>query len=114
MEVVDWIAYDAADGRTESVGGLGGWFGNGVGHRWDVYEAIWEPEAVPYVRAIRDAVLAEDRFTTGEDHQGSPDGVPLFNDGTVGMFSFRGWGDLMAAIATVKDGQDHNYMEFYC
>ena len=32
----------------------------------------------------------------------------------VGKFSFRAWGDLMAAIATVKDGKDHNYMEFYC
>ena len=27
--------------------------------------------------------------------------------------TFRAWGDLMAAIATVKDGKDHHYMEFY-
>ena len=118
--VVEWIAYDDAKEREESVGGLGGWFGyvkgtnEMAGHRWADYIEGWKPAPVPYLEAIRDSVLAEDRFISGQQHQGDDGGIPLFDDGTVALFSYRGWGDLMAAIATIKDGQDHGYMEFYC
>jgi hypothetical protein len=53
-----------------------------------------------------------DRWPCGDEHQERC--VPLFDDGKVGLFSMRGWADLMAAIATVKDKKWHGYMEFYC
>ena len=119
MKVIDWISYDEAEGKTESVGGMGGWFGRrgdkwDAPHRWADYLNGMDAEQVAYVEAIRDSVLATGRFFTGQQHQDGDGGVPLFEDGTVGIFSFRGWGDLMVAIATVKDGKNHNYMEFYC
>jgi hypothetical protein len=115
MKVVDWISYDDAADKTESVGWLGGWFGfeDDDHHRWPDYLAHFEPDVHPYLEALKEDVLGSGRFFTGEQHQDSNAGVPLFEDGTVGKFSFRAWGDLMAAIATVKDGKDHNYMEFY-
>ena len=116
MRVVDWISYDEAEDKTASVGWLGGWFGSedDAHDRWPDYLAHFEPEVHPYLEALKDDVLASGRFLTGAQHQDSDSGVPMFEDGTAGIFSFRAWGDLMAAIATVKDGKDHNYMEFYC
>lgn len=113
IRVVDWIDYDEADDKPESIGGLGGWFGFDQPNTWDDYIAIWNDEAKPYAEAIKDDVLASGRFIGGDEHQNADDGVPLFSDGTIGSFSFRGWGDLMAAIATLKTGKPHNYMDFY-
>jgi hypothetical protein len=119
MRVIDWISYGEADKREASVSGLGGWFGYGQGtwdapDRWADYLARWDPSTRPYLEALRADVLASDRFICGNEHQYAADGVPLFDDGTVASLSFRAWGDLMAAIATEKDGQNHNYLEFYC
>ena len=111
MKVIDWISDAAAEDKTESVGWMGGWFDDG--DRWADYLAAYGPAVHPYLEAIKDDVLASGRFINGGQHQNSPRGVPLFEDDTVGRFSLRAWGDLMAAIATVKDGGDHHYMEFY-
>jgi hypothetical protein len=111
VKVEGWISSGEAEGKPESVGWMGGWFKEG--DRWADYLAAYKPETHPYLEAIKDDVLASGRFINGGQHQNSPRGVPLFEDGTVGMFTFRAWGDLMAAIATVKDGKDHHYMEFY-
>ena len=121
MRVVDWIADSECGERTASVTGLGGWFGRADGddgkwdapHRWADYIATWDASVHPYLEALKADVLASDRFICGNEHQDADDGVPLFEDGTVASLSFRAWGDLMAAIATEKDGKNHNYMEFY-
>ena len=49
----------------------------------------------------------------GDWHQNDPKGVPVFNDGTVAMFSFRAWGDLMAALWAEHEDCDYSYMDFY-
>jgi hypothetical protein len=120
-KVVDWISSDEALDKTESVGGLGGWFGHDPvtgswdePHRWKDYLAKFDFSVHPYLEALKDDVLASNRFICGNEHQDLENGIPLFDDGTVGVFSFRGWGDLMAAIATESDRKNHNYMEFYC
>ena len=47
-------------------------------------------------------------------HIGDDDeGTPLFSDGTIGLFSFRAWGDLMAAISQSVDGKPRSYMSWY-
>lgn len=120
MKVAEWISYDDAEDKTESIGWLGGWFGTDANHGWDVehrwadYLEAFTPDVHPYLEAVKESVLATDHFITGRQHQNDDDGVPLFEDGTVGTFSYRAWGDLMAAIATVKDDKHHDYMEFYC
>lgn len=114
IAVVDWIAYSDTEEMTESIGGMGGWFGWSDDNTWDDYLESWKDEVRPYAEALKENVLSTGRFINGYDHQYAEDGVPLFSDGTIGSFSMRAWGDLMAAIATVKDGGSHNYMEFYC
>lgn len=124
IRVVSWISDTEASDKEQAVGGLGGWFGydkeNRDGqkwgkahHRWNDYIKIWKPEVRPYLEAIRADVVARGIRLTGEQHQNDASGVPLFSDGKVATFSFRGWGDLMAAIWSEVEDHDYGYMDFY-
>ena len=114
IKVKKWIADKDAHFKDAPCGGLGGWFGfNEKGQRWKDYIEIWKTVAVPYVEAIRKSVLENNLRITGEEHQHSGSGVPLFNDNTIACFSYRGWGDLMAAIWSEEEDKDYCYMDFY-
>ena len=122
--VVDWISYDEANSKEESIGGMGGFFnfqphlkGQGkeetTGMRWKDYLESFKKEVHPYAEAIRESVLELELWQGGDYHQNAADGVPLFSDGTVGCFSYRAWGDIMAAIWSEKLNRDFCYMNFY-
>lgn len=113
ITVVDWIdgRGDKTDNYLVSIGGMGGWFERGM--RWkDYIESIVDGKKA-YAEALRDSILQNNIRYTGSDHQNQDDGVPLFSDGTIGAFSFRAWGDLMAAIWSTEDGMDYSYMDYY-
>ena len=109
MDVTEWISMDEAEDKPESVGGLGGWFSEGM--RWRDYFEDLRVESKPYIEAIRKEVILKGIRATGEEHQRAY--VPVFSDGTVGRFSWRAWGDLMAAIWSEQDNRDYSYMSFY-
>ena len=70
-------------------------------------------DAHPYFEAMRAAILKKKIRQGGFWHQSSDDkGMPLFEDDTVGSFTFRAWGDVMAAIWAEQDGKDYNYVSF--
>ena len=106
LTVTDWIAWDDAEGKPEApIGGFGGYFEDGM--RWpDLHLA-----RLPHALALRDAIIAQDIKRAGDWHQS--EGVPLFSDGTVAMFSCRAWGDFLAAVWSTELGIDLNYMAFY-
>lgn len=110
-KVVKWISFEDAEEREEAIGGLGGFFSNGM--RWKDYIEIWNDERVFYAEAIRKDVLKNNIKLTGQEHQESNNGVPVFDDGKVGTFSYRAWGDLMAAIWSEEEDKDYHYMDFY-
>lgn len=112
MKVIDWIAYEDSDEYHESVGGMGGFFDHGM--RWKDFIERYVDEAKPYFEAIRQDVIEKGIRKTGDDHQHRDCGVPLFEDNTVGTFSYRAWGDLMAAIWSEHEDKDYCYMDFYC
>ena len=114
MKVIDWISFDAAEEKEEAVGGMGGFFNfKRKGMRWKDYIIIWNDKIKPYVEAIRESVLEKELKLTGAEHQHGECGVPLFEDGKIASFSYRGWGDLMAAIWSEKEDKDYTYMAFY-
>lgn len=114
MKVVDWISYDDAKEREEcGIGGMGGWFGMDQRHSWEDYVDIWFDEAKPYVIALRDSIVERGIRESGDWHQDSDEGVPLFEDGTVATYSFRAWGDLLAAVWEGVDRLPYCYMDFY-
>lgn len=125
MKVIDWIANAVADGKPEApIGGMGGWFGHdpagttrdeiwGAQHTWADYLARWDPAVHAHAEALRAAIVAARIWEAGDWHQSEGCGVPLFDDGTVATFSFRGWGDLLAAVWTEQLGRQYCYMDFY-
>lgn len=114
-KVTDWIDLGESEGKEEAIGGIGGFFNAGMIHgmRWKDYIEIWKDETKPYAEAIRKNVIENNIKITGEKHQSSSNGVPLFDDGKIGSFSYRAWGDLMAAIWSEEESKDYNYMNFY-
>lgn len=123
MKVVGWTSYEKAEHMQESFGGMGGWFnadlksGNwNVGHRWrDYLERICGSDKVLRARAeaLRTAIHERRLWEPGDWHQDAHDGVPIFDDMTVAAFSYRAWGDLLAAIWSEHFDRDYNYMDFY-
>lgn len=121
MRVERWISYEEAAKKKESIGGLGGMFNAGhifgderkKGMRWKDYLAIYYEAGQSYAEAIRASVLERNIWEAGDWHQESGEGAPLFEDGTAATFSFRAWGDLMAAIWSERYDRDYHYMDFY-
>lgn len=111
MRVIDWIGGEESNHREVSVGGMGGFFQNGM--RWDAYIKSFLETFHPYLEAIREDVVKNGIEICGDEHQNSDRGVPLFENGTIGSFSFRAWGDLMAAIWSTERDQDYSYLDFY-
>lgn len=113
--VKDWIQYSKATNFKEApCGGSGGWFNfKESGQRWRNYTDIWKSIAIPYIEAIRISVIKKNLRFTGAGHQSFNNGVPLFSDNTVGLFSFRAWGDIMAAIWSEEGNKDYSYLDFY-
>lgn len=123
MKVTEWISPERAESLTESFGGMGGWFGSGkdengahvwnAPHTWADYLDHFKPEAHPYAEALRRAIVERRVWECGDWHQNSDDGTPMFEDGTYASFSFRAWGDLLAAVWTEQLGRQYCYMDFY-
>lgn len=113
MEVIKWIPYKEADKLPQSFGGLGGFFDNGM--RWKDYLDAIEKELHIYAEALRISIISLKIKECGPWHQDSQnDGAPVFSDGTAATFSYRAWGDLLAAVWSTEENRDSNYMEFYC
>ena len=110
MKVVDWISYDESEKHEASIGGLGGWVD---GEKWDEYIDGIRDDVKEYYEALRTAIVALGLHYTGAAHQDADDGVPLFSDDTIGSFSYRAWGDLMAAIWNTEEDGNYSYMSFY-
>jgi hypothetical protein len=125
MKVVRWIPYSAdIENMQEAIGGMGGWF-NGYcsetgwqrtwekSDRWKDYLEQLGNLARPYAEALREEILRLNLREAGDWHQRSAAGVPMFEDGKIGCFSFRAWGDLLAAVWTEADQVPYSYMDFY-
>lgn len=110
--VIGWVTYASVEVLDlVDLGGWGGWIERG--QRWADYIDDIDAVKTPYFEALRQAVLARGLRRGGDWHQGSGDGVPVFDDGAVATFTFRAWGDLMAAIWAEHDGRDYSYIDFY-
>jgi len=111
-QVIGWVS--TADVELRDLVDIGGWGGDiQTGDRWKDYIADVNERYLAHHEALRSAIIARGLRRGGDWHQNSPDGVPVFDDGAVGTFSFRAWGDLLAAIWAGVDRRDYSYMDFY-
>lgn len=111
ITVVEWIDYDeAVEKYKESIGGMGGFFKDGMRGQKDYFDNIGI-SVRDYYDALRKEIIAKKIKCGGDRHQ--QDMTPLFSDGTYASFSYRAWGDLMAAIWSEEENKDYGYMDFY-
>lgn len=109
VKVLRWGTEQEMEGRTDPVGCMGGWFNHG--HRWKDLLERFVDEAHPYLEALRAEIISKKLRFGGDGHQ--RDKYPLFDDGCCALFSYRAWGDLLAAVWAEHDGMDYHYMDFY-
>lgn len=113
ITVAKWATYDEALELPESFGGMGGFFHDGM--RWGDYIGVFCREVHKYAEALRASIIEKGIKECGPWHQDSSvNGAPIFSDGTAATFSYRAWGDLLAAVWSTEENRDSNYMEFYC
>ena len=111
MEVQALISWRESEECASAVDLMGGFFSPGM--RWKDYISVMAKCHKKYLNAIRRYVLHNELKYGGDDHQTSEYGVPQFTDGKVASFSYRAWGDLMAAIWSTEENKDYGYMDFY-
>lgn len=110
--VIGWVSYGSVELLDlPDLGGWGGWIEHG--QRWADYIDDIEAAKTPYFEALRQAILARGLRRGGDWHQSSAAGVPVFDDGSVATFTYRAWGDLLAAIWADADSRDYSYVDFY-
>ena len=108
LKVADWVCWnDVSDDCEDHVGGCGGYITEGM--RWEDHHLCGQPHA----EALRSEIVKHGIRSTGWQHQFDPGGAPRFSDGSYGRFTFRAWGDLMAAIWATEENKDYHYMAFY-
>jgi hypothetical protein len=113
ITVIKWISNTEAESFIKSIGGIGGYFDKGMRGQADYFDCL-KDEYKEYAEALRKEIIAKKIRFTGEYHDSDADDcIPLFSDNTVGKFSWRAWGDLMAAIWSQEEDKDYTYMSFY-
>jgi hypothetical protein len=123
MKVVKLIEYsdEAFEGLEENtLARMGGWFNSHMihkkeeshsNHTWQDYlDSLQDDKTREYAIALKKYILENNIHECAPWHQSV--GVPLFEDNTYATFSYRGWGDLMAAIYTT-DEKPLDYMSYY-
>lgn len=115
ITVEKFVPYEEAENLPQApIGGLGGFFKDG--NRWGDYIGAFihsdQPEvpASVYFEALREKIITDNIRNGGFWHQA--EGCPIFSDGKTATFSFRAWGDLMAAIWSEQDQKDYSYINF--
>lgn len=110
MTVTRWMSYDDAKEVEHAFRQKGGFFQKGM--RWHDY-LLECPEFPEYSEALRQAILDRQLKQGGDWHQNNEEGVPVFSDGRVATFTYRAWGDLMAAIWATEENKDYWCMDFF-
>lgn len=113
MEVIKFITYNESENYPENpIGGLGGFFKDGM--RWNDYKFQFHQEHHETLENLRQSIIDNEIRCTGEQHQYSDyESCPVFEDETCATYSYRAWGDLMAAVWSTHENRDYNYMDFY-
>lgn len=113
MQIVNWINnYEAKNKKSNGLGGMGGFFATGM--RWKDYLEIFIKEVHPQLEVLRKSILENKiKFTGQEMQRDNTKTVPLWDDGTVTHYTWRSWGDLMAAVWSEEENKNYNYLDFY-
>jgi hypothetical protein len=114
ITIVDWIGHYESEHApyidAPIIGSLGGWV---KGEQWSEFIAKAVPENQrPHHEALFVAIKEQKLRFGGDIHQNEM--MPVFSDGSVGCWSYRAWGDMLAAAwNTIENTDKYHYMNFY-
>lgn len=113
MKIIKWITNNETMGKEENgLGGMGGFFKDGM--RWEDYKNNYKKVAHKMLEELRKSIIENEIKWTGQEMQDNGyETVPLWSNGKVDTYSWRAWGDLMAAVWSTEDNKDYCYMDFY-
>ena len=113
LTIVKWITEnEASDKEQNGIGGMGGFFKEGM--RWKDYLDNYIKKAHPLLEELKRSIIKNNIKWTGEEKQeNNYNTVPLWSNGKVDTYSWRAWGDLMAAVWSEEENKDYCYMNFY-
>ncbi|GEM_PF-5661738 len=110
---VTWQSYDSITPEHEgyNLSSFGGF--EEADTSWPDYLALYPAEWHLHLEAIRHSIIAKQIWAGGDWHQDSPHGVPVLSDGHFIICTWRGWGELLAAVWNSELGQQFTYLDFY-
>jgi hypothetical protein len=113
LTIVKWVTLQEARNLEENrLGGLGGFFQKGM--RWEDYKKEYIEEVHYMLEILRESITKNEIKWTGEDMQDNGyETYPLWSNGKTDSYSWRAWGDLMAAVWSSEENKDYSYMDFY-
>lgn len=86
---------------------------------WDCFECEYPCKAMDNkelsraISVLKEEIINKGYCFSGNDHQYSSTGVPIFSDGTCLKMSMRAWGALMAMVYSDIEGINLSYIDFY-
>jgi hypothetical protein len=117
-EKIRFVSYKEAEGMPESsLYPLGGFFKDGMRLK-NYIDAFFlksdKPKNYCRLMSLFYAITENNIRCTGDRHQSDlVESCPVFEDGTCATYSYRAWGDLMAAVWSEYENKDYSYMDFY-
>lgn len=103
------IIYDEQDYDSDDVSVISGGLSTTPKDWSDYLNMVFKDEYHHYFEAIRQAIIEANLVGVCADKVANIIWFEM-EDGKIYGFSWRGWGDLMAAIV----GKGENYMQYYC
>lgn len=108
MQIINWLTdAEANDDKYKRIIITGMKFK--YGQRWGNYLKLWMLNHRPKVELLRQYILDNKIHILNKEFKETN---PLFDDDFVLMFSFAGWGDLLAATWAEAENRDYNYTLF--
>ena len=74
---------------------------------------VSQDEVNQVLLAVAREIMDNGYMLSGDDHQNSDTGVPVFENGTCFRASMRAWGFIMAVAFPEINGNETQYMDFY-
>jgi hypothetical protein len=109
MKVVKWLTNAETVQYPTSIKAVeGGIFKNGM--RWNHYIKIWKNVIdIERLNALRTFIVT---YKIRTYKNGCNNANFLFDDNTMGCFTLRAWGDLLAATWSQEEDKDYTYEDF--
>ncbi len=114
MKVIKWIDYESAEKLPENfLSCIRMPFTKDDYPTMKDYHDACETIEKPYFEAFRQSIIKNNIKEGGDWHQNNKNGVPLFDDNTVALFTYRSWSAYLSKIWSEEENKEYDTLYFY-